>query len=189
MDSVLIRNARAEDAGAVREIYRHYVEHTAVTFDYETPSEEEFRRRIAQTQRFYPYLIAEDRGEILGYAYAGRFHPRPAYGWSAELSIYLRPDARRRGLGRRLYQPLEDDLSRMGVRNLYACIAAPVEGDEYLTDDSERFHRHMGYVMIGRFHRCGFKFGRWYDMVWMEKLIGGHRGDPPPVRPFPSLED
>ena len=186
-ESAAIRAATPGDAAAIREIYRYYVEHTAVTFDYETPSVEEFRRRIAATQEYYPYYVAEEGGAVLGYAYAGRFHPRAAYGWCAEMTVYLHPDARGRGLGRALYEALEAALEKMGVVNLYACISDPITPDEYLSADSPRFHAHMGYERIGEFHRCGFKFGRWYNMIWMEKLIGEHRADQPPVQPFPSV--
>ena len=184
MDTVTIRAAAPEDAAAILEIYRHYVENTAVSFEYETPSVEEFRARIVNTLRKYPYFAAERDGELLGYAYAGAFHPRAAYGWCAELTVYLRPDERGRGLGRRLYEALESALAEMGVLNLYACIADPVAEDEYLTADSARFHERMGFSPVGRFTRCGYKFGRWYDMIWMEKLIGEHRADQPPVQSF-----
>ena len=140
MDSLVIRPAVPADAGALREIYRWYVENTAVTYDYETPSEEEFSRRIARTLEFYPWLIAESDGSVAGFAYAGRFHPRAAYDRCAELSLYLAPHNRRLGLGRALYTALEEALKLMGILNLYACIASPPEPDEYLTDGSERFH-------------------------------------------------
>lgn len=83
-------------------------------------------------------------------------------------------DARRQGGGRRLYGELEAALGRMGVRNLYACIGYPETEDEYLTADSARFHERMGYVKCGEFHKCGYKFGRWYNMIWMEKIIEGY---------------
>ena len=189
MDSLVIRPAVPADAGALREIYRWYVEKTAVTFEYETPTAEEFRARMDAVLSFYPFLVAEDAGGIVGYACAGRFHPRAAYGWCAETTIYLRADRRGRGLGRLLYAALEEALSKMGVVNLYACIAEPAAEDEFLTGASARFHERLGYRRIGTFRSCGFKFGRWYDMIWMEKLIGDHRPDPPPVRPFPESGD
>ena len=186
MSSFFIRIAAPGDADAVREIYRWYVENTAVTYDYETPSEEEFSRRIARTLEFYPWLIAESDGSVAGFAYAGRFHPRAAYDRCAELSIYLAPHNRRLGLGRALYTALEEALKLMGILNLYACIASPPEPDEYLTDGSERFHERMGFHRNGLFRSCGYKFGRWYDMIWMEKLIGEHTADEPPIQPFSS---
>ena len=119
--------------------------------------------------------------------YAAPFHSRPAYGWGAELSVYLRMDARRKGTGSALYRALEEVLRAQGVLNLNACIACPVREDEFLTFGSIRFHERQGYRMVGKFTRCGYKFGRWYDMVWMEKLIGAHTPTPAPVRAFPEV--
>ena len=187
MEQITIRTAAPGDAAALLEIYAWYVERTAVTFEYEVPTAAEFRARIEKTLEKYPYLVAERDGAVLGYAYAGPFHPRAAYGWCAEVSIYLRPDERRRGVGRALYTALETVLRDMGVVNLYACIADPIAEDETLTLDSERFHARMGFEKIGTFHSCGYKFGRWYNMVWMEKLIGPHRADQEAVQPFSGI--
>ena len=169
-----IRSAVPEDAERLLEIYRYYVERTAVTFELETPSAAEFRGRIEETLRHDPYLVLEEDGVPLGYAYAGPFHSRAAYAHCSELSVYLDRNTRGRGYGRLLYEALEKALQAKGIRNLYACIADPVAEDEYLTRASERFHRRMGYVKLGTFHLCGRKFGRWYNMIWMEKLIGPH---------------
>ncbi len=99
------------------------------------------------------------------YAYAGPFIGRAAYDWSVEMSIYLRMDEHRHGLGKMLYQKMEDVLRAQGILNLNACIAVPkADGDAYLTDNSMKFHEHMGYQMVGRFHDSGYKFGRWYDI-------------------------
>lgn len=174
MSAVIIRDAMPADATALLEIYRPYVEETAISFEYVVPDEAEFRQRMETVLETYPYLIAERDGEPVGYTYAGRFHPRKAYDLSAEASIYLRRDCRGAGLGPRLYAALESALRAQGVTNLYACIAYADPEDEYLKNDSPRFHEHMGYKTVGRFHACGHKFGRWYDMVWMEKMLAGH---------------
>ena len=174
MSDALIRDAALEDAGAILDIYRYYVENTAISFEYSTPSLEEFRERMRHTFEKYPYLVLVSENEIVGYAYAGPFKERTAYDWSCEMTIYLRHDAEKRGCGRMLYAAMERVLAKMGILNLYACIAYPETEDEYLTRNSADFHRHMGYVEIGRFHKCGYKFGRWYDMIWMEKIIGEH---------------
>ncbi len=186
-ETVTIRAAAPADASVLREIYAWYVENTAVSFEYAPPSVGEFRARMENTLKKYPYLAAEAGGELLGYAYAGPFHPRAAYGWCAELSVYLRRDVRGRGIGRALYTAAENALREMGVVNLYACVASPAREDEYLTHDSERFHAAMGFERVGVFHSCGYKFGRWYDMVWMEKLIGPHGADQREVLPFPEI--
>jgi len=170
----MIRSARPEDAERLVELYRYYVEQTAISFEYEAPSVEEFRSRVENTLNNYPYLVLENGGRILGYAYAGPFKTRAAYARSCELSIYLDRRETRRGYGRALYEALETELKARGFLNLYACIASPVVEDEYLTRNSERFHTRLGYTTVGRFHQCACKFGRWYDMIWMEKRIGDH---------------
>ena len=171
MAEISVRSASPEDAAALAAIYAYYVEHTAVSFEYDAPTAEEFRGRIEKTLRSYPYLVVEEDGVVRGYAYAGPFVGRAAYRFSCELSVYLDWNARGRGFGRMLYEALEEKLKAMGIRNLYACIGDPDEEDEYLTRDSERFHRRMGFAKVGEFHRCGFKFGRWYNMIWMEKQL------------------
>ncbi len=169
-----IRSAVPDDAERLLDIYAYYVTDTAITFEYEVPSAEEFRCRIKNTLKRYPYLVLEDGGVILGYAYAGVFKDRAAYDRSCEMTIYLRRDSRRRGYGKLLYGALEERLKAQGILNLYACIGDPIEEDEYLIRDSEMFHRSLGYVKVGEFHKCGYKFGRWYNMIWMEKFIGEH---------------
>ncbi len=170
----MIRSALGEDAGRLLEIYSWYVTDTAVTFEIAVPSEEEFRSRVEQTLEVYPWLVCEENGVILGYAYAGHLKDREAYRRSCELSVYVEREHRGRGIGRALYEALEKDLRARGFLNLYACIADPVEEDETLTRDSERFHERMGFRKNGEFRLCGYKFGRWYNMIWMEKLIGEH---------------
>lgn len=182
-----LRRASPEDAAALLAVYAPYVEKTAITFEYETPAPEDFAGRIERTLARYPYLAAEAGGELLGYAYAGPFKDRAAYGWAAETTIYVRRDSRRRGVGRALYGALERCLAAQGVLNLEACIACPERADEYLTWDSVAFHSRLGYRTVGEFRQCGCKFGRWYNMVWMEKHIGPHGEDPAPVRPFPEV--
>ena len=169
-----IRSAVPGDAERLLEIYAYYVINTAITFEYAVPSAEEFCGRIENTLKRYPYLVLEDDGAILGYAYAGVFKDRAAYDRSCEMTIYLEHDSRRKGYGRRLYEALEEKLKEQGIINLYACIGDPIVEDEYLTRDSELFHRSLGYEKVGEFHKCGYKFGRWYNMIWMEKIIGEH---------------
>ena len=166
-----LRPARMADAPALLGIYAPYVTDTAVTYEYDVPSEAEFARRMEAVMAKYPYLVAERNGEILGYAYASPFHPRAAYRCSAELSVYLRMDVRGCGMGRRLYEALEAALRPQGFTNLYACIAWTEAEDEYLTHDSVRFHEKMGFHLAGTFRGCAVKFGRRYDMVYMEKHI------------------
>ena len=169
--SVLIRDAVPSDAGALLGIYAYYVTDTAVTFDIDVPSEEDFAAGVMKTMRRFPCLVAEEDGRIVGYAWAGTFKDRAAYDHCVEMTIYLDHACTGRGIGRALYEEMERRLYLLGYRNLYACIGYPDPEDEYLTLASPRFHERMGYVTVGRFHRCGRKFGRTYDMIWMEKLL------------------
>ena len=132
--------------------------------------------------------MAEQEGEILGYAYASPYHPRAAYAWAAETSIYIRQDCRQNGVGRTLYAALEDILKKQNILNLYAKIAFPEPEDEFLTEDSIHFHAKMGYWEAAKLHRCGFKFRRWYHMVTMEKYLGAHTDCPLPVKTFPEIQ-
>ncbi len=170
----MIRPATPKDATQIQNIYAYYVTNTAITFEYEIPSVEEMEARITHTLEKYPYFVVEEDGVIKGYAYASAFHERAAYSHCAELSIYLDKDEKGKGYGKALYGALEKALGEMSILNLYACIGDPITEDEYLTKDSEHFHAHLGFSKIGEFHKCGFKFHRWYNMIWMEKFIGKH---------------
>lgn len=186
-EKITVRIATEKDAPALLKIYEPYVLQTAITFEYEVPTLEEFTRRIRNTLQKYPYLVALRQGEICGYAYAGEFHARAAYDWAVETSIYVGLDYKRQGIGRRLYNALEKALGEQGILNLNACIAYPAGEDPYLTRDSVEFHKRLGYRMVGEFYQCGYKFHRWYNMVWMEKHIGEHLTQQPPVKPFPLI--
>ena len=184
---ISIRTATPDDAEGLLAIYAQYVENTAVTFEYSVPSEAEFRRRIENTLKKYPYLVAVRDSEIIGYAYAGAFYGRAAYDWSAETTIYVKKGCSHSGVGKLLYQALETALKAQNIINLYACIGYPEEDDEYLTKNSKQFHEHLGYRLIGEFRKCGYKFGRWYHMVWMEKMIGEHPEKPEQVKRFSEI--
>lgn len=189
MEDITLRIVSEADAETLLDIYAPYVKETAVTFEYEVPSAEEFRSRIRRTLGKYPYLAAEQNGRPVGYAYAGAFHARAAYDWAAEASVYVEKDLRRRGVGRKLYTALEEILKLQNILNLNACIAYPAAEDPYLTRDSAAFHQRLGFRQAGRFHQCGYKFGCWYDMIWMEKMLGPHSSPQPPVRPFPEVQE
>jgi len=186
--TIMLRAAVPEDADALLHIYAPYVEKTAITFEYEVPGREEFSGRIQRTLEKYPYIVACVQDEIVGYAYASAFHTRQAYQWCAETSIYVSQTWKGRGIGKVLYQAMEELLVAQGVLNLNACIAFPAEEDEYLTRDSAAFHEHMGYRLVGTFRQCGYKFGRWYDMIWMEKHIGPHQTHQEPIKTFDEVK-
>jgi len=182
-----IRKASVIDAAAILAIYAPYVEETAITFEYTVPTLSEFKERIRNVLKKYPYIVAEKDGTIAGYAYVSPFHERAAYSWAVETSIYIDKNLRKTGLGKRLYNALEDILKKQGILNLNACIAYPEKEDRYLTKNSVEFHEHLGYSMVGEFHKCGYKFNRWYNMVWMEKIIGDHLSEQPPVKSFDEV--
>lgn len=190
MGELKFRVARPEDAEALLAIYAPYVEETAITFEYEVPSVEAFRGRIAHTLATYPYIVAVEKNKIIGYAYVGRLHERAAYDWSVETSIYVDRRARKHGLGRQLYERLEAILRAMNIINVNACIAYPgTNNDPYLNTNSPDFHAHLGYQLVGHFHACAYKFDRWYDMIWMEKWIAPHPAKPEAMIPFPALPE
>ncbi len=185
MGDILIREVRESDVDALLSIYAPYVEQTAITFEYEVPTREDFLGRIRKTTKKYPYIVAVKGGEIVGYAYAGAFVGRAAYDWSAEASIYVHMNHRKEGIGGKLYIALEQMLKEMHILNINACIGVPAEGmeDEHLDHNSESFHEHLGYRLVGRFHNSGYKFETWYDMIWMEKMLGDHPEHPESVIP------
>jgi len=168
-----IRLANIEDAKGILNIYSHYVLNTAISFEYKVPTVDEFKIRIKKTLENYPYYVAILDNKIVGYAYAGAFVGREAYKYSAESTVYIDKDYKKQGIGKLLYQKLEEDLKQKGIRNLYACIGTPVDkADEYLDFNSVEFHKHLDFKQVGEFHKCGYKFDRWYNMVWLEKVIG-----------------
>lgn len=184
---VQIRIADSADAKELLEIYAPYVTDTAITFEYDVPTLEEFSERIRHTLRQYPYLVAEIDGKIVGYAYAGAFKERAAYDWCVETSIYVKMGCRKQGIGKKLYEALEHILSLQNIINVNACITYVEREDPYVTKNSVQFHEHLGYRLVGEFHECGYKFDRWYNMVWMEKFIDEHVKAPLPVKTFEEI--
>ena len=182
-----IRTASVEDAEVLLAIYAPYVEKTAITFEYEVPTVAEFRSRIKNTLQKYPYIVIEKAGKIYGYAYTGAFKSRAAYDWAVETSIYVDMKYPKQGLGKKLYLAIEDISRRQNIINLNACIGYPQKEDQHLTKNSVEFHAHLGYRKVGTFHKCGYKFGTWYDMVWMEKMLGRHNANPAPIIPYLDL--
>lgn len=184
---IKIRTATVEDAEQLLEIYAYYIKNTAVTFEYEVPSVEEFRERISHILEHYPYLVAEDKGEIIGYSYAGRFHPRSAFGWDVEMTVYLKQEARRAGVGRQLYAQMEEILREQGIVRAISLIVKPE--DEYSDYNSIQFHEKMGYRYAGELKDCGYKFHRWYTLVYMDKQIGVTQENMVPVRDFAAVRE
>ena len=171
-----LRPAGIQDAARLVEIYAPYVLSTAITFEYDVPSVKEFENRIASITEKYPYIVCESAGKIIAYAYASAFKSRAAYDWSVEMSVYVDQDYRGKGVGRLLYEKLEELLAAQNIRNLYACITVTP------SRDSINFHERLGFVQVADFKDCGFKMGKWHEMVWMEKMTGSHDSEPEPVK-------
>lgn len=166
-----IREATLDDAERLVEIYAPYITETAVSFEYEVPTVDEFRERIKNIKEKYPYLVCEKDGVVVGYVYASAYSKREAYDWTVATSIYVDKNCRRMGVGSLLYKTLEERLKKMGIENLLAGVAYCERDDEYLTKDSYKFHLREGYVMAGQLKDVGKKFDRYYDLLWMQKKI------------------
>ena len=171
MNDFVIRKARIEDAERLVEIYSYYVLNTAVSFEYDVPSVEEFKERIRHTLEKYPYLVCMKEGSIIGYAYAGAYSTREAYSWTVSNSIYIDKDYRRCGAGSMLYSALEKELKEMGIINMLAGVAYLDEEDENISHDSYKFHIKEGFSQVAHIKSVGKKFDRWYDLLWFQKKV------------------
>ncbi len=160
----MLRIAEEADVPAILSIYGPYILTSTATFEYTVPSREEFQERFHGITARFPWLVYEEDGAILGYAYASAPFTRAAYDWCAEPSVYLRPDARGRGIGRQLYGALEAILKYQGFQLLYALVTGE-------NTASLSFHRALGYETLAVFPACGFKFGRWLDLNWLQKRL------------------
>ena len=160
----MLRIAVEADLPAILAIYAPFVADTTVSFEYAVPTEEAFLQRFREITAEFPWLVWEEKGEILGYAYASRPFQRTAYSWCAEPSIYVSPAAQGKGIGRKLYLALEELLKIQGFRMLYALITGENQG-------SVAFHEKLGYTFAGKLQAAGYKLGRWCDVIWMEKPV------------------
>lgn len=164
MSGIFVRNAVERDAGAIQAIYAPIVANTAISFEVEPPSAEEMQKRIAAISKTYPYLVAERDGQVIGYAHASEHQARAAYRWSANVSVYIAENARRMGAGKMLYAELFSQLGQSGFHAAFAGIALPNPG-------SIALHEAMGFSPVGIYKEVGFKFGRWHDAGWWQRLI------------------
>lgn len=171
-----IRMATEQDLPRILEIYSPYVENTVFSFEYTVPTLAEFTQRFLRITAQFPWLVWEEDGIVFGYAYGSRPFERAGYQWSAEASIYLCPEAYRKGIGRKLYAALEELLQKQGYRKVYAIITSANE-------TSIAFHRAVGYRHTALLPGCAYKLGQWYGTVWMEKDL--KLWDTPPQPPVP----
>jgi L-amino acid N-acyltransferase YncA len=171
----LVRDATADDAAACAAVYAPWVTGTAASFEDEPPTAEEMARRIAAAQQRHAWLVLEDDGGIVGYAYAGPYKERPAYRWSCEVSVYLAPGRGRAGGGRLLYEALLDRLGARGYRTALAGMTQPNE-------PSGAFHRAMGFEPVGTWRAVGWKHGRWRDVTWVQRRLTADDGPPGDLR-------
>jgi L-amino acid N-acyltransferase YncA len=166
--NVAVRSADAEaDTSACTSIYRYFVEHTTSTFEYEPPSVADISARIASSRSGHEWLVAESDGQILGFAYASAWNPRPAYDWSCETTVYVRSGAEGNGVGTALYGELLNRLRTKGFHLAIGRIALP-------NDASVRLHESFGFSSVGVHHELGYKHGQWIDVMHTELLL-----DPP----------
>jgi L-amino acid N-acyltransferase YncA len=158
-----IRPVNPNDAAAIAEIYNYYIKNTHHTFETEPLTGEEMRERIAEISEKYPFLVAEEDGEILGYTYATQFRLRQAYAYSAEVSIYVKNEAKQKGIGTRLYMQMFEALAETDVHAIVAGISLP-------NDASVLFHERLGFTKVAHFREVGYKLGRWIDVGYWEKI-------------------
>lgn len=177
-----IRVADINDIEKIIKIYKPYVEETPITFEYFVPDYNEFLRRMNYVQKQFPWLVLEYNNEVAAYAYASYFHERDAYQWDAELSIYVSEGFRGKQIGTILYRVLIKLLEIQGYYNLYALLVYP-------NKHSEKLHLSFGFQKIAIYRNTGNKFGKWYDVLCMEKQLKSHDNNPIPPIAFPYLDD
>lgn len=175
-----LRVATPQDGAVLSDIYAYYVDTSAISYEYVAPNAREFSERIAHKLEKYPYIVAELDGVPVGYAYASEFRERAAYAWCVELSVYVSRDCRGQGVGTALYAALLELLRLQGVVTAYSAITPPNEA-------SVALHEKMGFDFAGKFHASGFKMGKWWDLLWYEKVLCELSSAPPAVTPFPEL--
>ena len=176
---MLIRPATTADAPAIAAIYGHYVRETCVTFVCQEPTAEHYAEQIAEGR--YPFLAAEEQGEVVGFAYAAAFRPHDAYRWDVELTIYLKPGCEGQGVGSQLMAKLLDDLTRLGYLTAYSYVTVPNE-------PSVALHRRFGFEALGEFPSTGYKHGQWHSVLWLSKTLGELANPPEEPRPDSAIK-
>ena len=179
---MIIREASDGDAEQIAAIYAPYVRHTAISFEVVPPTTAEMAERIRGLTAAYPWLVCSDGRAVLGYAYASRHRERAAYGWSVDVSVYVRGDAHRRGIGRALYSALLRIVAAQGFYNAYGGITLP-------NPSSVGLHESMGFTPVGVYRAVGFKLGAWHDVGWWELALTQRPAFPAATRSASELRE
>lgn len=182
MSKAQIRMARPEDSENINHIYETYILNTAITFEYEPVSSEEFRKRVTTILKKLPYLVCEINDKIVGYAYVAPFYSRAAFAWDLEITVYVHEDYYRKNIGKALYQALFYIAEELGYVNIYALITEPNE-------NSKKMHKAMGFQQVGLYPETGYKFGKWWGLNVMCKQIGNTSKEPKTIRNIHELSE
>lgn len=180
MDGLVLRTASPDDAAAIAEIYRPYVEETAITFETSPPDAETVATRIEETLSTYPWFVAERNGAVVGYAYAGELRKRAAYQWTVELSVYVDRERRGDGIGTALYAALLEALDRQGFESAYGVVTLP-------NPESVAFHERFGFERVALLPEAGHKLDEWHDVAWYERPLGERAESPAEPTPFEAI--
>ncbi|MBK26836.1 MAG: GNAT family N-acetyltransferase [Halobacteriovorax sp.] len=176
---MIIRNVEKKDIQGILDIYTPFILDSITTFETEVPSLEEFEKRVLETNKKFPWLVAVENDVVLGYAYGSEHRSRCSYQWSCESSVYLAPEARRKGLGKKLYLELFKILKSQGFIQVLAGAALPNEA-------SVGLHKAMGFTEVGTYKKIGYKKGRWIDTYWMQLELNAPEG-PVEIIPYSKL--
>jgi len=182
MSDIKIRLATPRDGEALLNIYKWYIENTAITFETEVPSVEAFGQRIENTLSRFPWLVCEIDGVVAGYAYASKHRERAAYQWSADLSIYVNEKYHRRYIAKALYKVLEETLRLQGYYTVWAGVTTP-------NPKSEAFHTAYGFETVGVFENVGYKLGQWRGVKWFRYALADYQKEPIAPKAFPEVKD
>lgn len=170
----MIRRLKAKDCKDVLGIYAYYIKNTTHTFETEVPEKVDFENRILGIAKRFPFFVLEENGKIVGYAYATEHNQRQAYRFCVNVSIYVDRECVGRGVGKKLYDSLFEELCNLGYYNAFSCITIPNER-------SVNMHEKYQFKKVGRFENAGYKFGQWHDVLWMQKQL--KQADNPPKEP------
>ncbi|MDB1955991.1 GNAT family N-acetyltransferase [Clostridium tertium] len=179
---IKIRMASENDAEEILRIYAPYVKNTIITFEYEVPTVDEFKKRIRKISKDYPYLVCTLDDKIIGYAYSYRHKERAAYQWNVELSVYIDNAYLRYGLGKAFYTALIEISKLQNIKNIYGVVTSN-------NMNSEKLHEYFGFKKLGIYYNTGYKFGKWHDVTWFEKSINEEYCEPKPLKSIKDVDN